>query len=70
MEKVIHTQLRIAGLREENDLASFCSNSDELNDFLKDDALNAQNDLISRTYLCFWKGTLAGFVTLTTDTIG
>jgi GNAT superfamily N-acetyltransferase len=57
-------------LREEDDLASFCSTSDELNDFLKSDALKAQNDLISRTYLCFWKGALAGFVTLTTDTIG
>jgi GNAT superfamily N-acetyltransferase len=70
MEKIIHTQLRIAGLSEENDLASFCSNSDELNDFLKSDALKAQDDLISRTYLCFWKGLLVGFVTLTTDTIG
>jgi GNAT superfamily N-acetyltransferase len=57
-------------LREEDDLASFCSTSDELNDFLKSDALKAQNDLISKTYLCFWKEALAGFVTLTTDTIG
>jgi GNAT superfamily N-acetyltransferase len=70
MEGISHTQLRIASLREENELASFCSNSDELNDFLKSDALKAQNDLISRTYLCFWKESLAGFVTLTTDTIG
>ena len=51
-------------------MASFCSTSDELNDFLKSDALKAQNDLISRTYLCYWKGSLTGFVTLTTDTIG
>ena len=65
-----HTELRITSLREEDDLASFCSTSDELNDFLKSDALKAQNDLISRTYLCSWKGTLTGFVTLTTDTIG
>jgi GNAT superfamily N-acetyltransferase len=70
MEGISHTQLRIASLRDGNDLKYFCSNSDELNDFLKSDALKAQNDLISRTYLCFWKGTLAGFVTLTTDTIG
>jgi GNAT superfamily N-acetyltransferase len=70
MEGISHTQLRIASLRAENDLASFCSNSAELNDFLKNDALKAQNDLISRTYLCFWKEALAGFVTLTTDTIG
>lgn len=70
MEGISHTQLRIASLREDNDLAYFSSNSDELNDFLKSDALKAQNDLISRTYLCFWKGALAGFVTLTTDTIG
>jgi GNAT superfamily N-acetyltransferase len=56
-------------LSEEDDLASFCSTSDELNDFLKSDALKAQNNLISRTYLCSWGGALAGFVTLTTDTI-
>lgn len=70
MEGISHTQLLIASLREENDLAPFNSKSDELNDFLKSDALKAQNDLISRTYLCFWKGVLVGFVTLTTDTIG
>ncbi|MCK9565511.1 MAG: hypothetical protein M0Q43_05620 [Methanothrix sp.] len=40
MVDIFHTQLRIASLREENDLASFCSNSDELNDFLKSDAVN------------------------------
>jgi GNAT superfamily N-acetyltransferase len=57
-------------LSEEDDFASFCSTSDELNDFLKSDALKAQNNLISRTYLCSWGGALAGFVTLTTDTIG
>lgn len=70
MECISHTDLSIRGLREDDDLASFCSNSDELNDFLKSDALGAQNGLISRTYLCFWKEALAGFVTLTTDTIG
>ncbi len=70
IEGVTHTELRITSLREEDDLASFCSTSDELNDFLKSDALKAQNDLISRTYLCFWRGAIAGFVTLTTDTIG
>ena len=67
---ITHTELRIKSLREEDDLASFCSTSDELNDFLKSDALKAQNDLISRTYLCYWKVSLTGFVTLTTDTIG
>ncbi len=70
MEGIPHTELRIMSSREEDDLASFGSTSDELNDFLKSDALTAQNDLISRTYLCFWRGALAGFVTLTTDTIG
>jgi GNAT superfamily N-acetyltransferase len=57
-------------LNEEYDLGLFCSSNEELNDFLKRDALKAQHDLISRTYLCFWKEALVGFATITTDTIG
>lgn len=40
-----------------------------MNDFLKNDALNDQKNMISRTCLCFWKDKLAGFFTLIADTI-
>jgi len=70
MNEISHTELRIASLGAGDNLASFGSASEELNDFLKSDAVQAQNDMISRTYLCFWNEALVGFVTLTTDTIG
>nr|WP_255350456.1 GNAT family N-acetyltransferase [Methanosarcina sp. WH1] len=40
-----------------------------MNDFLKNDALNDQKNMISRTSLCFWKDELVGFFTLIADTI-
>jgi len=70
MNGISHTELRIASLGTGDNLDSFGSASEELNDFLKSDAVQAQNDMISRTYLCFWNEDLAAFVTLTTDTIG
>jgi len=70
MERISHEDLNIRSLSDDDDLARFGSKSEELNDFLKSDALGAQNNMISRTYLCFLKEALAGFVTLTTDTIG
>ncbi|MGB9941328.1 GNAT family N-acetyltransferase [Methanosarcina sp.] len=36
---------------------------------MKNDALADQNNMISRTSLCFWKDELAGFFTLVADTI-
>lgn len=50
-------------------LTSFDSASDELNDFLKNDALRDQENMISRTYLCFWTEKLVGFITLLADTL-
>jgi GNAT superfamily N-acetyltransferase len=63
-------ELIIVPLDENYDLSSFSCASSELNDFLKDDALNDQANLISRTSLCFWKGELVGYITLAVDTIG
>jgi GNAT superfamily N-acetyltransferase len=40
-----------------------------LNDFLKNDALADQNNLITRKSLCFWKDELTGFIALVADTI-
>ena len=63
------SELIIKHLNEKFKLSSFnCKNSD-LNDFLKDDSLIDQNNLISKTSLCFWKEELVGYFTLTTATI-
>ncbi len=63
------SELVIVPLNEHHSLLSFnCLNS-ELNDFLKNDALDDQNNLITRTSLCFWNDELAGFVALVADTI-
>lgn len=62
-------ELRIVPLAKGSDLSSFSSSNEDLNDFLKNDALKSQEDLISRTYICLWHERLAGFFTLVTDTI-
>lgn len=56
-------------LEENIDLSPFSSSNEDLNDFLKNDAIESQEDLISRTYICIWKDRPVGFFTLVTDTI-
>lgn len=63
------SELSIVALNKTHNLSSFTCSSPELNDFLKNDALNDQINLISRTGLCFWKDQLVGFVALVADTI-
>jgi GNAT superfamily N-acetyltransferase len=60
---------RVVPLEKHHDLSSFSSSNEDLNDFLHNDALKSQEDLISRTYLCLRRSYLAGFFTLVTDTI-
>jgi len=63
------SELIIIPLSEHQNLLSFNCSSSELNDFLKNDALADQNNLITRTSLCFWKDELTGFVAMVADTI-
>jgi GNAT superfamily N-acetyltransferase len=50
-----------------NDISLFESNSSELNEFLKEDALKNQIELISKTYLCYYSDQLIGYITFATD---
>lgn len=50
-------------------IEAFRSINEDLNDFLRNKALNSQENLLTRTFLCFCRGSLAGFLTLVTDTI-
>ncbi len=63
------SELAVVPLDKSYNLFSFSCLSSELNDFLKNDALEDQSNMISRTSLCFWKDELAGFFTLVADTI-
>ena len=56
-------------LNADHDLSGFHSSEPELNEFLKEDALVNQNNLISVTRLVFFKGDLVGYFTLINDSI-
>ncbi|NJD51330.1 MAG: GNAT family N-acetyltransferase [Candidatus Methanoperedens sp.] len=70
MAQIPHDELQIFPLTQRYRLSSFNSTSSELNEFLTNDALEDQENMISRTYLCFWRETLVGYITLLADTIG
>ena len=66
MEPIPERALSIELLNARNakyTLTSFDSGDEELDDFLKNDALKEQKLLLSRTHLCFYKEHLAGFWT-------
>jgi len=56
-------------LSARHDTSSFNCTNHDLNDFLKNDAIENQEQMVSRTYVCFYKEQLVGFYTLTTDII-
>lgn len=56
-------------LAEEHDLTKFSCDSEDLNDFLKNDALNQQNEKLNLTKLVICDGEIVGFVSILSDTI-
>ncbi|MFA4936001.1 MAG: GNAT family N-acetyltransferase [Candidatus Methanoperedens sp.] len=69
MEQIHYNELKIEPLTERHELIFFDSNNLELNDFLKNDALGDQENMTSRTYLCFWDKSIVGYLTLVADTL-
>ena len=69
MADIAEEDLSILPLTDRSHLEVFSSTNEDLNDFLKNGALKSQENLLSRTFLCFYKGSIAGFLTLVTDTI-
>ena len=49
--------------------SNFNSIDDDLNDFIKHDALKEQERMLSKTYLFFYKETIIGFITLSVDSV-
>lgn len=56
-------------LNADHDLSGFHSTEPELDEFLQDDALENQNNLISVTRLVYSHGNLVGYFTLINDSI-
>jgi hypothetical protein len=52
-----------------DDLSSFHSTKQELDDFLNEDALNNQTNRLSATFLACWNDELVGYFTLINDSI-
>lgn len=69
MEKILYGELQNVPLNKRFNLTSFESANADLNDFLKNDALVDQEWMVSKTYLCCWKKSIAGYITLVTDTL-
>ena len=69
MEQIPEEELSIELLNARFNLAPFDSGDKELNEFLKEDALEEQQKLLSKTHLCFYKNRVAGYITLSADSV-
>ena len=65
----IKENYRFETLNGKQDLSDFKCESDDLTDFLKDDALTQQKNKLSLTKLVMCDDTVVGYVSLLTDTI-
>jgi len=59
----------IVPMTKRYNVTPFTSTNTELNDFLINDALHDQDEMISRTYLCCLNKSITGFFTIVADTI-
>jgi len=64
-----HDELKIVPYTESHDVSLFESRTEDLNAFLKEDALENQKELINKTFLCCHFNQLVGYITFTTDII-
>ena len=65
----IKENYRFETLSREHDLSEFKCASEDLNDFLKNDALSQQNSKLNLTKLVICDDTIVAYVSLLTDTI-
>lgn len=61
MADIADEDLQILPLTDSSQIETFNSTNEDLNDFLRNDALKSQENLLTRTFLCFYKGLLVGF---------
>lgn len=65
----IKQNYRFETLTDEHDLSNFECDSEDLTNFLKDDALTQQNRRLNLTKLIMCDSEIVGYVSLLTDTI-
>lgn len=69
MPQIPYNELQLLPLDKKYDLSIFNSTNTDLNEFLKNDALENEDNLVNKTYLCFWQKLIVGYITFTTDTL-
>jgi hypothetical protein len=69
MPKLSYFDLVFQSLDKSSDISGFHSTEQELDDFLKGDALNNQINRLSATFLTYWNENLVGYFTLINDSL-
>ncbi len=64
-----YAELKIVPYTERCDVSRFESRTEDLNAFLKEDALENQKERLNKTFLCYYSNQLVGYITFTTDII-
>lgn len=62
-------QVRPLVVTDAGDLAAFACGDDDLDAFLRDDALRLEDQRVARTYLAHYDGALVGYITVLADAI-
>jgi GNAT superfamily N-acetyltransferase len=62
-------KLRIEKITEKHDVSCFDCSDEQLNEFLREDAIGYQRGKIAVTYLCYLENQLAGYYCLMNDSI-
>lgn len=62
--------IRVEPLNTNHNFSEFYCTSDDLNDFIRNDALREQECMLSRTYLFSYEEEVVGFVSLSADSVG
>lgn len=61
--------ISVEPLNGDHDFSDFYCVSEDLNDFIKNDARREQECMLSRTYLFLYEGSVVGFVSLSADSV-
>ena len=69
MARIPWEDIRVEPLNSDHDVSDFDCISDDLNDFIKNDARHEQECMLSRTYLFLHGGSVVGFVSLSADSV-
>jgi len=68
-EKISPEELSIEPLSARFNLSPFDSGDEDLNEFLKQDALGEQQILLNKTHICFCRDRVAGYIALVADSV-